>query len=904
MACIYTIGKIEYTESEFKKYLEENLKDHIAKKDIVLSKTKENIPPKPPVEEEEKKAGASHKALQELADQLGLEQPERGEVLEPEEYANRGRELINSGADIEAIKKDWDKNKSINTDIISVAGQHFVDLSRAVDSALRDFGKDSQEYKDAKKLADDFQKDYLKPMANEWGQSGRALQGKIGLDTGSFYSMENAFKEENKRDPTPKESAEIKRLSAENKRLQDAMDKNDADLPKIIDKAIADHDAEQGARKKKNIFELSDTEKADRAKLKQKFAGRFNDISSMATLLADKEFLKYGRLLAKEAAFDFTEFSKKAVADLGEKVKPMLQEWFDKVGEDNKEERLISQNIKALETKLKKLQSGIIDKPFEKRTPSAKEVELKEQIQAEKEKLGLAQPKEKPIDVLTHFSGRKGNKFTPQEVKAIWEYAKQHYIDKGVKFGEMFSKVGADLGLSAEQVRNAIALPKGIKPIIEERYKIQSRRTKAIAEAKAFVADANKSRLEKAIMSVPAFFFEKAVFGHGTVGMITHAGMNIYSPKSWGAYFHAFPKQFEYMLKPSIFEKAKEDFVNHPDFSAWKRAGLKVDPFKVTDDYGVLKKLFAKRYPKVAEAGDRGFFALKVFRLGLAKSMYDGMSDAQKADPNMRKEIAQIVNHASGTHDFNAPAWVNASIFAPRLEASRWSRLVGQPLSAINTYTKMIGGKDISPSERAKANIIAKRAGAMISVYVAGLAVNQALLSASGSNQKINFTSPSDADWLKFKGFGKTIDVTGGMVSTLRFISNLVGLANETRQQMFGQTREAKFGAEVIHHVRGKLAPFPATVADFGFSHDLAGNTMPFSDEKPDHKWNRNLTWGDYIINNQLPIPVSEAFRTMDESMREKGMSEKTIKDVMSGILNGIITGGTGAQVFADHDKQ
>jgi hypothetical protein len=456
----------------------------------------------------------------------------------------------------------------------------------------------------------------------------------------------------------------------------------------------------------------------------------------------------------------------------------------------------------------------------------------------------------------------------------------------------MFSKVGHDLGLTADKVRIAISSPKGIKPIVEERYSIQRKRNQAIQDAKVFVETANQSRLEKLVKSVPQFFFEKAIYGHGSVGMITHAGFNLFSPKAWGHWFPNFANQFKYLFNKGAYEKAVEDLENHPEFNKWKRAGLKIDPFKVTDEYSGLKKFFGEG----AKAGDRGFFALKTFRLGFAKSLYDGLSEIEKSDPNTIKEISKIVNHATGTSDYEPSKALSTISFAPKLEASRWQRIIIEPIKAFNTFTKIAGGKEVTPSERAGAKLVAKRTGTMVAVYFSALAVNQALLTASGSKDKVNFLDPSGKDWLKFKVAGKDVDVTGGMVSAVHFLANIISLSMKTRKMLHGEGVDEKAFEQTGRYIEGKFSPFASTAFQTYTSHDFQGNTMPWSNKPPTHWYNHRMTWKEYLWT-QAPIPFAEGARDTYQQMEETGMSSPNIEQIFTGIAQGLISGGTGARV-------
>ena len=76
---------------------------------------------------------------------------------------------------------------------------------------------------------------------------------------------------------------------------------------------------------------LSPSEEARVKELRKKFFA-FNDISRMVTLLADKEFYEYQRLIFKRALGDFKEFSKELISTVGEAIKEHLPKLFKDAG--------------------------------------------------------------------------------------------------------------------------------------------------------------------------------------------------------------------------------------------------------------------------------------------------------------------------------------------------------------------------------------------------------------------------------------------------------------------------------------------------------------------------------------------------------------------------------------------
>jgi PBP1b-binding outer membrane lipoprotein LpoB len=373
-----------------------------------------------------------------------------------------------------------------------------------------------------------------------------------------------------------------------------------------------------------------------------------------------------------------------------------------------------------------------------------------------------AKGKEAIGDILTKYINKKDNNFTPEEVKQIWDYAKQNYIDKGMSYEDMLSGVSKDLGLTTGQINTAISLPKGVRKLSNELYLKQRARLQAISQAKDWVKSAKSFQITKFSKWLPGAFFGLKTFGHGTVGFITHAGPNLFRPSKWGSYFPNFLKQFSYAYgDPIKYAKAMADLKNDPEYTFWLRAKLAVDPDKRYSEYEGLGKYLSKipGYQRLSEAGDRGFSALKVYRLEMAKSVYAGLSAAEKADPETRNKIAEIVNHSTGTTNVTPPSFTSTVFFAPKLEISRWQRIITDPAKASSTF---LNWEKSSPSDKAAAKLVAYKNGEIMAVYAGMLLGNAALNNMVDKKHKVNLTDPTQSDWLKFKAGGATIDATGG----------------------------------------------------------------------------------------------------------------------------------------------
>ena len=206
--------------------------------------------------------------------------------------------------------------------------------------------------------------------------------------------------------------------------------------------------------------------------------------------------------------------------------------------------------------------------------------------------------------------------------------------------------------------------------------------------------------------------------------------------------------------------------------------------------------------------------------------------------------------------------------------------------------------------ERAQLKIYARRTGTQLGTMAALLALNQAVLVLSGSKSRVNFTDPNKPDWLRFKIGETAVDLSGGMVGTAQFAARILyDIAPwTTRTDLKGKTRKEAIFNSLGNYAFNTISPIASAVAEPLLRHDFNGNTVPWSNEKPlpgAHK----LTWKEYFWQ-QAPIPAAEAARDIYTSMHDSGMSEPQIGDVLTGVMHGIIAGGTGARVMEYKQKE
>lgn len=84
--------------------------------------------------------------------------------------------------------------------------------------------------------------------------------------------------------------------------------------------------------KSKNKSILTEAEVQRKKELSRKYRNRFNDITSFAALIAEKEFYEYSGLVFKETAGEFKQFAKQIIKTVGKGVKEHLPELYKKLG--------------------------------------------------------------------------------------------------------------------------------------------------------------------------------------------------------------------------------------------------------------------------------------------------------------------------------------------------------------------------------------------------------------------------------------------------------------------------------------------------------------------------------------------------------------------------------------------
>lgn len=400
-----------------------------------------------------------------------------------------------------------------------------------------------------------------------------------------------------------------------------------------------------------------------------------------------------------------------------------------------------------------------------------------------------------------------------------------------------------------------------------------------------------------------------AVSFHGTVFMVTHAGALLYRPSIAKTYWTNFARQFKLWGSEKFYNETAYKLKTDPDYADAKRSGLDIDPEKSYTDYEYYLGSFGKHLGAIL--GARGALALKVVRLHLYKAEVDNLPPDIKSDPEQftesKKQIADMVNKSTGTtHLFGKAENLNVSnaahfvLFAPKLYATRWARIVLDPPRTLKTLADMAASKsanrisDASWKEPslAEQHLAIRRtihAAEFAATFLGALAINQGLLSASGSNQKVNFLHPSKSDWLKFKVHGKVVTADGGLLDPIRLIGQIVAkdLMDRTAKDRYerGNNFEA-IAKDLSKYVRGKFSPSFGLIVDQGTGQDFQGRSVPRAFGLPrvpsQYKDQTPYSVSEYAAT-KAPIPAADAAKLIHDTMVAKGIKSPDAITLMTG---------------------
>jgi flavin-binding protein dodecin len=478
---------------------------------------------------------------------------------------------------------------------------------------------------------------------------------------------------------------------------------------------------------------------------------------------------------------------------------------------------------------------------------------------------------------------------TLERVAGIWKYAKANYIDKGVNFENTLSGVANDLSIPRDWVARAFTKPKQLRAITNEVYRLQDARREAIRSAKSHVATIDApagARLISALTSIPR---RVLTFGHGPVFPVTHALDLAFSESK--IYFQSMANAWKFASKAE--HAAAVDYLLHHDlYALGRRAGLVIDP-----EQGPQGILIGSR--QTSSWSRRAWDAIKVARISVFEKRWSEVPENER-NIDTAKVIASQINHATGVMSPGEFGFggLSKGMFAPQLTASKLAKTVFDPIKTVATYSKILAGRgaEVPFAERYGAQLRVKKAAQWLGAYASLLALNQGFLSAFGSNQKINYSDPKKADWLRFKAGGYVLNTRGSM-EVIRLLGSIIAMSQANKKELYGATKTEAIRNQLARYAEYKADPALGLGIEQITRQDVFGRPIPWSNE-PGTKSKPKYTYPEYI-GSKGPIFLGGGVRDIYESLREKGLSAGDATSLIRALGNNPEILGRGAAVGA-----
>ena len=432
------------------------------------------------------------------------------------------------------------------------------------------------------------------------------------------------------------------------------------------------------------------------------------------------------------------------------------------------------------------------------------------------------------------------------------------------------------------------------------------RRRALIDEANYWIKKTAMPGWERVAKEVPGIFFRMKIRFHGTVGMITHAGMNLYNPAEWSIYWPKFIEQFKsvgWHDKGAYHEMMMQDLQRDPNYITARRAGLANDASRGKDDYETAFSFGSKLFKDIDAWGSRGFDVLKTYRQARFNAEWNRLPKEMQTK-DYAVALANAINHSTGYSKAALPKVSSTVFFAPKMEVSRWSFLLGDTVKTGKTF---VNWNNASEVEKASAVADIKRKALISGTYIGLLTANQGMLTASGSKQNVNFTDPRKPDWLAFKGAGYQFSTVAPLLGSIRYMINVFHAAFLQRNKNEGKdSRFEEITALTGKYVRGKLSPFAADVTEVAMGSDYQQRPLPAPigrDKVPAYLARQGVkpyTYKEYLSEQVLPIPAQDAIK---EVWKDQGMSNERIDHWLGVFSQMAVEGLTGARMNPDIEE-
>jgi hypothetical protein len=261
----------------------------------------------------------------------------------------------------------------------------------------------------------------------------------------------------------------------------------------------------------------------------------------------------------------------------------------------------------------------------------------------------------------------------------------------------------------------------------------------------------------------------------------------------------------------------------------------------------------------------------------------------------------------------SAPAGANLALFAPRLEASRVAWLAVDPVKAMMSVANW---KNATEGEKVFALNQFKEKAWVAGTFYSLLAINQGLLTATGSDQKINGIpefagghgfDPMRADFMKFKAAGMSASYGNAMISMARLPVRLYQIRQSDGGKLKNLVHPDESSYTVLgEYARSQLSPFASLASSLWFKSDWQNRPLPNSNRPVPKRLAMQgvepYTWPEFWTEQVLPIPFEEAAREVWQ--HGLGMTPDQVSHMRKALATIAIMGATGSRVTEDQTTE
>ena len=344
--------------------------------------------------------------------------------------------------------------------------------------------------------------------------------------------------------------------------------------------------------------------------------------------------------------------------------------------------------------------------------------------------------------------------------------------------------------------------------------------------------------------------------------------------------FKAFPAMFKASFNQKYFDRVMYEMREHPNFDISQKSGLAVtdpkSPFLQAREE-VFMNNTAEKIPligKMIKGSERAYVTflnkLRFDSFNRIIDAYESQGKTFENSPELYKATAKLINAETGRGSLgaleNSATVLNTTFFSPRLIASRFNLLTNWA----NPYWYKNTPKEVRVMYMKD----------MLKFIGAGLTII-ALAKINGNDVE---DDPRSSDFGKIRSGNTRWDIFGGFQQYVRLISQMATVQKKTtttgdiqeldEKGAFGETR----GDVAKRFLRGKLAPVPATLADF-----LTG---------------RKVTGEEVTVKNEaLGLVTPLIINDVKDALKDKGVSA-----IFSVGIPAVF--GIGVQTFTDKEPE